>query len=65
MTGTVKPTGIAYGKKAATEVQFRIELASSIALDTLDRYEAELLAEQTKLEVDRPLPPPPNPSTTS
>ena len=65
MTGTVKPTGIAYGKKAATEVQFRIELASSIALDTLDRYEAELLAEQKKLEVDRPLPPLPNPSTTS
>ncbi len=65
MTGTAKPTGIAYGEKAATEVQFRIELASSIALDTLDRYEAELLAEQTKLEADRPLPPPPNPSTTS
>ena len=40
-------------------------VASSIALDTLDRYEAELLAEQKKLEVDRPLPPLPNPSTTS
>jgi hypothetical protein len=65
MTGAAKPTGIAYGKKAATEVQFRIELASAIALDTLDRYEAELVAEQKQLEADRPLPPPPNPSATS
>ena len=65
MTGAAKPTGIAYGEKAATEVQFRSELATSIALDTLDRYEAELVAERTQLEADRPLPPPPNPSTTS
>ena len=64
MTGAAKPTGIAYGKKAATEVQFRIELASAIALDTLDRYETELVAEQKQLEADRPisaLPPPPPP----
>ena len=65
MTGAAKPTGIAYGRKAATEVQFRIELASAIALDTLDRYEAELVAERTQLEAERPLPPPPNSSTTS
>ena len=64
MTGAAKPTGVAYGKKAATEVQFRIELASAIALDTLDRYEAELVTEQKQLEADRPLPPPPNPSTS-
>ena len=64
MTGAAKPTGIAYGEKAATEVQFRIELASAIALDTLDRYEAELVTEQKQLEADRPLPPPPNPSTS-
>jgi hypothetical protein len=65
MTGAAKPTGIAYGRKAATEVQFRIELASAIALDTLDRYEAELVAERTQLEAERPLPPPPNSATTS
>ena len=65
MTGAAKPTGIAYGRKAATEVQFRIELASAIALDTLDRYEAELVAERTQLEAERPLPPPPNSSTIS
>ena len=65
MTGAAKPAGIAYGEKAATEVQFRIELASAIALDTLDRYEAELLAEQKQLEADQPLPPPPIISTTS
>lgn len=55
MTTGTKPTGINYGKKAATEVQFRIELASAIALDTLDRYEAELVAEQKQLEADRPM----------
>lgn len=63
MTGAAKPTGVAYGKKAATEVQFRIELASAIALETLDRYEAELVTEQKQLEADRPisaLPPPPS-----
>lgn len=62
MTTGSKPAGIGYGEGPATEVQFRIELASAMALETLDRYEAELLAEQQQLESERPLPPPP-PST--
>jgi GMP synthase-like glutamine amidotransferase len=64
MTTGTQPTGIRYGEKSATEVQFRIELASAIALDTLDRYESELLAEQKQLAADRPLPPPPPAPTT-
>ena len=64
MTTGTQPTGIRYGEKSATEVQFRIELASAIALDTLDRYESELLTEQKQLDADRPLPPPPLSPTT-
>jgi hypothetical protein len=64
MTTGTQPTGIRYGEKSATEVQFRIELASAIALDTLDRYESELLTEQKQLDADRPLPPPPLTPTT-
>jgi len=64
MTTGKQPTGVRYGEKAATEVQFRIELASAIALDTLARYESELLTEQKQLDADRPLPPPPLTPTT-
>jgi hypothetical protein len=64
MTTGTQPTGIRYGEKSATEVQFRIELASAIALDTLARYESELLTEQKQLDADRPLPPPPPTPTT-
>jgi hypothetical protein len=59
MTTGSQPAGIGYGEGPATEVQFRIELASAMALDSLDRYEAELIAEQQQLESDRTLPPPP------
>lgn len=65
MTTGSKPAGIGYGEGPATEVQFRIELASAMALETLDRYEAELLAEQQQLESERPLPPPPPMSAPS
>lgn len=66
MTTGSQPTGIGYGEGPATEVQFRIELASAMALDTLDRFEAELIAEQHQLESERPLasPPPMNKPTT-
>ena len=66
MTTGSQPTGIGYGEGPATEVQFRIELASAMALETLDRFEAELIAEQQQLESERPLPSPPpmNPPTT-
>ena len=59
MTTSGKPAGIAYGEKAATEVQFRIELASALALDTLDRYYEELLSEQQQLEAEHPITSPP------
>ena len=66
MTTGSQPTGIGYGEGPATEVQFRIELASAMALETLDRFEAELIAEQQQLGSERPLPSPPpmNPPTT-
>lgn len=53
---TGKPSGLGYGDGPAPEVQFRLELASSIALDSLERYEAELVAEQTHHLSERPAP---------
>lgn len=54
---TGKPSGVGYGDGPAPEVQFRIELASSMALGTLERYENELVAEQTELLGRRPITP--------
>ena len=54
---TGKPSGIGYGDGPAPEVRFRIELASSLALGTLERYENELVAEQAELAKQRPLNP--------
>lgn len=54
---TGKPSGIGYGDGPAPEVQFRIELASALALGTLQRYEGELLAEKEQLAAQRPMPP--------
>ncbi len=51
---TGKPSGLGYGEGPAMEVQFRLELASAMALDTLDRYEAELVAEKAHHESERP-----------
>lgn len=59
MKGRGKPAGIAYGKEPATEVQFRLELASAMARGTLDRYVAELEAERVAHDAERPVPPPP------
>ena len=51
---TGKPSGLGYGEGPAMEVQFRLELASAMALDTLDRYEAELVAEKAHHDSERP-----------
>lgn len=59
MKGRSKPSGIGYGVDAATDVQFRLELGSAMALGTLPRYESELVAEKNQLEAQRPVPPPP------
>ena len=40
-----KMSGLGYGDGPAPEVEFRIDLAAALALGTLDRYEAELMAE--------------------
>ena len=37
-------SGLGYGDGPAPEVVFRIDLAAALALGTLDRYEAELMA---------------------
>lgn len=51
---TGKPSGLGYGDGPAVEVRFRLELASAMALGTLDRYEAELLAEKAHHDAERP-----------
>lgn len=59
MKGRGKPAGLGYGENAATEVQFRLELAAAMALGSLSRYAAELEAEKAQLESVRPALPPP------
>lgn len=59
MKGRGKPTGVAYGKDPAPEIQFRLELAAAMARGTLDRYVAELEAERVAHDAERPVPPPP------
>jgi hypothetical protein len=55
MTTGGKPAGLGYGDGPASEVQFRIELASAIALGTLERYEQELVAEQVQHASELPI----------
>ena len=59
MKGRGKPAGVGYGAGPATEVQFRLELASAMARGTLDRYVAELEVERAAHDAERPIPPPP------
>lgn len=63
MTAKGKPAGLAYGDTAASVVQFRLELASSLALGTLDRFLAELQVEKDKHATEKPVPPVPLTST--
>jgi hypothetical protein len=51
---TGKPSGLGYGEGPAVEVQFRLELASAMALGTLERYESELMAEKQHHDAERP-----------
>lgn len=51
---TGKPSGLGYGDGPSVEVRFRLELASAMALGTLDRYEAELEAEKAHHDSERP-----------
>jgi hypothetical protein len=60
MTTSGKPAGLGYGDGPASEVQFRIELASAIALGTLERYEQELVAEQVQHASELPIASPPS-----
>lgn len=58
-SGSGKPAGIGYGEGAATDMQFRLELAAAMARDTLPRYFEELNVEKQKHSSEAPLPPPP------
>lgn len=58
-SGRGKPTGLGYGTSVASDVQFRLELAAAMAMDTLERFEAELVNEQNHHRGEEPVPPPP------
>lgn len=57
MSTAGKPAGLGYGDDSATEIQFRIELGSALALGTIDRYLSELQAEKVNLQNEKPAPP--------
>lgn len=59
---TGKPSGIGYGEPNEREIQFRIEIAAAMAMDTLDRFRNQLQAEKDKLTTEMPVPPPPAPA---
>ena len=59
MTTRGKPAGIGYGDDVASVVQFRLELASALALGTLPRFRGELQVEKDKHAAEMPVPPVP------
>lgn len=59
MTTRGKPSGLGYGDAVASQVQFRFELASALALNTLPRFRAELQVEKDKHLAEKPVPPVP------
>jgi hypothetical protein len=54
-----KPEAIGYGDDNAPEIQFRFEIGAALARDTLDRFLAELRAEQAHHEEGKPVAPEP------
>lgn len=57
--GRGKPAGIGYGEGPAMDVQFRLEIASAMARDTLPSYLEKLTAQKQKHSSEAPIPPPP------
>lgn len=55
---TGKPSGIGYGTPNQREIQFRIEIAAAMAMDTMDRFRKQLQVEKDKLTAEMPVPPP-------
>ena len=58
MSAKSKPSAIGYGEEVAPLVQFRLELAAALARGTLERLAAELAAERSHHDEERPVPPP-------
>lgn len=56
---TGKPTGIGYGTPNEREIQFRIEIAAAMAMDTMDKFRKQLQVEKDKLTAEMPVPPAP------
>jgi hypothetical protein len=57
--GRGKPAGIGYGEGPAMDVQFRLDIASAMARDTLPAYLEKLTAQKQKHSSEAPIPPPP------
>ena len=57
--GRGKPAGIGYGEGPAMDVQFRLDIASAMARDTLPSYLEKLTAQKQKHSSEAPIPPPP------
>lgn len=58
-SGRGKPFGIGYGEGPAFDVQFRLEIASAMARETLPKYLEKLTQQKQKHSSEVPLPPPP------
>ena len=57
--GRSTPAGIGYGEGPALDVQFRLEIASAMARNTLPQYLEKLTQQKHKHSSEAPVPPPP------
>lgn len=57
--GRSTPTGLGYGEGPALDVQFRLEIASAMARETLPKYFEKLTQQKQKHSSEKPVPPPP------
>jgi hypothetical protein len=57
--GRSTPAGIGYGEGPALDVQFRLEIASAMARNTLPQYLEKLTQQKQKHSSEAPVPPPP------
>jgi hypothetical protein len=57
--GRGTPAGLGYGEGPALDVQFRLEIASAMARDTLPKYLEKLTLQKQKHSSEAPVPPPP------
>ena len=57
--GRGTPAGLGYGEGPALDVQFRLEIASAMARNTLPKYLEKLTHQKQKHSSEAPVPPPP------